>query len=276
MNPDWDPDFLARSPMFEPLRIRADALPSSRWPSPDDLQRMLDRATVPPASGSGARLRFVAQSRKAAAFEDKYEPRIYLTGEVQVRERNWHDLLNALVWMTFPRAKAALNARHHRALLRQHAAGAPNRGREQDAMTLFDEGGILVASADRALLDLIAASAWKRLFWSNRAQVIANMRFHLFGHALYEKALQPFTGITARALLFDVEAGFFNAGLEEQLAYLDALAASRLADLQAVRSPRDLPPLPILGVPGWCAANAQATYYDNEDHFRKRRLRPAP
>jgi hypothetical protein len=231
---------------------------------------------VPPASCGGARLRLVAQSRKAAAFEDQYEPRIYLLGEVQMRERNWHDLLNALVWMTFPRAKAALNARHYRALLQQHAAGAPNRGREQDAMTLFDEGGIIVASSDHALLDLIAASEWKTLFWSNRAQVIANMRFWLFGHALYEKALQPFTGITARALLFEVEAGFFKARPEEQLGRLDALAASQLADPQTVRTPRDLPPLPILGVPGWCAANAQAAYYDDQAQFRKRRRCPAP
>ncbi|MGQ0752197.1 MAG: DUF3025 domain-containing protein [Betaproteobacteria bacterium] len=271
MATDWDPDFLARSPMFEPLRIRGNALPKSRWPSLDDLQRMLDRGSVPPVSGSGARIGFVNQSRKTAAFEDKYEPRIFLTGAVQVRERNWHDLLNALVWATFPHAKAALNARHYRALLQQHAAGAPNRGREQDAMTLFDEGGLIVAARDRALLDLIAASEWKTLFWANRARVIADARFHLFGHALYEKALQPFTGITARALLFEVATGFFDATPEAQLAYLDAAAACRLADPQAVRSPWDLPPLPILGVPGWCAANGEAAYYDNEDHFRKRR-----
>lgn len=276
MNTDWDPAFLARSPMFEPLRIHWGALPKSRWPTLDDLKRVLNCVNVPPASGSGSPLTFVNQSRKKATFEDKYEARIYLKGEVQVRERNWHDLLNALVWLTYPRAKAALNARHYRALLRQHTAGAQNRGREQDAMTLFDEGGLIVAARDRALLDLIAASEWKTLFWSSRARVIADMRFYLFGHALYEKALQPFTGITARALLFEVAAGFFDATLEEQLAYLDAAAASRLADSGAVRSPRDLPPVPILGVPGWCAANAEAVYYDNPDHFRKRSAFPAP
>ena len=273
---DWDPGFLARSPMFEPLRMHCGALPKSRWPTLDDLQRMLDCVDVPPASDSRARIAFVNQSRKTTAFEDKYEARIYLKGEVQVRERNWHDLLNALVWLTFPRAKAALNGRHYHALLRQHAAGAQNRGREQDAMTLFDEGGLIVAARDRALLDLIAASEWKTLFWSSRARVIADMRFYLFGHALYEKALQPFTGITARALLFEVGTEFVDATLEEQLAYLDAAAARRIADSRTVRSPRDLPPLPILGVPGWCAANAEATYYDNRDHFRKRRAFPAP
>ena len=69
----------------------------------------------------GAPLRFVEQGAKAAAFEDKYEVRIYLKGEVQVRAANWHDLLNALVWLTFPRAKAALNERHYHAL--EKAAG---------------------------------------------------------------------------------------------------------------------------------------------------------
>ena len=275
MTTDWDPDFLARSPMFEPLRKHGDALPKSRWPALDDLQRMLGRVSVPPASSSGAPLTFVNQSRKTSAFEDKYETRIYLKGEVQVRERNWHDLLNALVWLTFPRAKAALNARHYRALLEQRAAGAPNRGREQDALTLFDEGGLIVAARDRALLDLIAAAEWKTLFWTNRARIIAEMRFYLFGHALYEKALHPFTGITARALLFEVGPEFFDTVLEEQLAYLDAAAARRLADSEAVRSPADLPPLPILGVPGWCAANAAAAYYENQEHFIKRRAFPA-
>jgi len=38
---DWDPDFLARSPMFEPLRAQAAAF-GAEWPGLDDLQRLLD------------------------------------------------------------------------------------------------------------------------------------------------------------------------------------------------------------------------------------------
>lgn len=270
MTPGWDPAFLERSPMFEPLRIRGKTLCTPHWPSLDDLQQALDQHEKPATNVNGMPIAFMPQDARPKGFEEGYEPRIYLRGEVQVRQRNWHDLLNALVWLTFPRAKAALNARHYQALLAQRSKRAPNRGPEQDAMTLFDEGGVIVAARERELLRLIESFEWKTLFWRNRTRVVADMRFYLFGHALYEKALNPFTGITARALFVEAGADFFQAPLREQLACLDGAMAGRLADPQAVRTPRDLPPLPILGVPGWCAGNADEAYYDNEDYFRKR------
>jgi len=49
-------------------------------------------------------------------FEAQYEPRCYLKGEVPTRAHNWHDLFNALVWLTFPATKAVINARHYHAL----------------------------------------------------------------------------------------------------------------------------------------------------------------
>lgn len=258
--------------MFAPLRVHAARLRTPHWPTLDDLQRALAERRPPVVARSGAPISFVPQERRAGLFEDRYEPRIYLEGEVQVRERDWHDLLNALVWLAFPRAKAALNARHYHALLAQRAAGALNRGPVQDAMTLFDEGGIIVAARDSELLRRIERFEWKALFWHNRARVVADMRFYLFGHALYEKALNPFTGITARCLLFEVDAGLLGAPLEVQLAHCDALAASRLEDT-ALRSPNELAPVPLLGVPGWCTENECESYYDNKAYFRPGRVR---
>jgi hypothetical protein len=46
------------------------------------------------------------------------------TGEVPTRSRNWHDWFNALAWLAWPHSKAALNARHVRAI----AAGRSNAG----------------------------------------------------------------------------------------------------------------------------------------------------
>jgi hypothetical protein len=273
---DWDPNFLERSPMFEPLRRHGAALRLPRWPSPDDLQRALATREPTLTSRSGVRIAFVAQRRSSGVFEEKYEPRIYLKGEVQMRERNWHDLLNALVWLTFPSAKAELNRRHYDALLEQQTSHAPNRGPVQDAMTLFDEGGVVVATRDRELLQLLENYAWKELFWRNRCRVIADMRFYLFGHALYEKALNPFTGITGRGFLFEVEAGFFDAPPEVVYSRLDDMIAGRLADSAALRSTRELAPVPILGVPGWCADNVRDSYYDNADYFRTGRARRSP
>jgi hypothetical protein len=271
MSAAWDPDFLERSPMFEPLRIHGAALRTAHWPSLDDLQRLLAACRPALTTRSGARISFVPQGRRSSVFEQKYEPRVYLKGEVQVRERNWHDLLNALVWLTFPRTKAALNARHYLALLERRARRTANRGPVEDAMTLFDEGGVIVAARDGDLLRLLENFSWKALFWQNRSRVLAEMRFYLFGHALYEKALNPFTGITGRGLLLEVETGFFDASSAAQIAHIDDMAASRLVDPAALCTTRELAPVPILGVPGWCAGNVHESYYDNPDYFRTRR-----
>lgn len=268
MNDAWDPGFLERSPVFEPLRFFGRTVLETRWPSLDDLRRRLAAREPPITTRSGARLSFVPQGRKSNAVEEKYEARIYLRGEVQVRRDNWHDLLNALVWLAFPRSKAALNERHYRALLEQRAAGSQNRGPVQDAMTLFDEGGVIVAARDPELLRLIEDFAWKDLFWRNRARVMTDMRFYLFGHALYEKALRPFAGITGRGVLLEVDTGFFASPLSVQVERLDAMLAARLLDLGRLCSTRELAPVPILGVPGWCLDNAHASYYDNLDYFR--------
>lgn len=272
MTQTWVPDFVERSPMFLPLRPHGAALRSADWPDMAQLQRMLD-ANVPPAvSGGGMRLRLVAPQARGAALEDKYEARIYLRGEVELRPANWHDLMNALVWLAFPRAKAALNARHYRALLRQRSAGVPNRGPLQDAMTLFDEGGVVVAG-DAGLLQLLREFRWKELFWHNRARVESRMRFYLFGHALYEKALSPYAGITGRGILFEAGGDFLGAGTGAQIAQLDAMLEKSLLDDGAWNTTRELAPVPVLGVPGWCPDNARAEYYDNTDYFRPGRGR---
>ena len=270
---EWLSDFLMRSPMFEPLRPLGAGLRSPQCPTLDDLQRLADARESRVLTRSGAPVRFVGQAGKAAGFEDKYEARIYLRGEVQIRAANWHDLLNALVWLTFPRAKAALNERHYLALKKQQTAGAPNRGPEQDAMTLFDEGGVIVVAQDDALLAQIREFRWKELFWRNRARVQSGMRFFLFGHALYEKALRPFTGITGRGVLLAVGKEFFPLSLAEQLDRLDAMVTQRLLETSALKTTRDLAPVPILGVPGWCADNECESYYDNVEYFRPGRTK---
>jgi hypothetical protein len=191
---DWDPDFLARSPMFEPLRALGGVLARPDWPARTVLQNLLERDGNPVMTCNDLPLRLVPAGGRMRSFEERYEARIHLRGEMIFRERNWHDLLNVLAWLTFPRAKAALNARHYAALRSQDAAGAANRGPAQDALTLFDEGGVIVASCDDELLGLLRGWRWKELFWSNRTRLQGRMCFYLFGHALYEKALRPFIG----------------------------------------------------------------------------------
>jgi len=257
--------------MFEPLRAAASGLRGPYWPGCDELNRVIASRRECIASAAGRPLRFVGQQPRQKTFEDKYEPRIFLRGEVQMRSCNWHDLFNALMWLTFPAAKAALNQRHYREIERQRASGAQNRGPAQDALTLFDEGGVIVVASDPALAALLTGCEWKQLFWYRRVEVVQRMRFYLFGHALYEKALAPFLGVTGRGVMFEVEHAFFTLPLAAQLPALDARLAAHIGNAARFVTTRELAPVPVLGVPGWCDANACEQYYDNLDYFRPAR-----
>jgi len=254
------------TPIFDALRPWLSRLPSGRFPRHDDLNALTERSLV---SGGGEPIRFVppASSREASAL---YEVRIFETGEVQTRLDNWHDLFNALVWLAFPKTKAVLN-RHHCEQMRARRAER-QRGTARDVLTLFDEGGVVVGSADATLSALLTDSKWKELFWTRREGVRGCMRFRVFGHAIYEKALEPYKGVTAKALIVDVAPELLDASTERQLAELDASAVRYFSGPQALASTRSLPPLPVLGVPGWERANERQDYYDDVTQFRPRRI----
>jgi len=269
----WDTDQARAAPIFDELRIHGGAVFHAATPGLDDFQRLLDGRDPPVRVSNGLPLRIVRQGHKPLTFEEKYEARIHVRGELQVRQEHWHDYFNVLVWLAFPRSKAALNARHFTALRDQHAARAPNRGPAQDALTLFDEGGVVVASCDDGLIGLLQNWRWKDLFWHSRGQLNSRMRFTLFGHALYEKAMRPFLGITGRGIVLKVEPELLSAPPAERLAELDTRLAAHLADAGRLQGTRELAVIPILGVPGWCAENGCDSYYDNVDYFRPGRLR---
>ena len=269
--PGWDPHFLARSRMFEPLRPHAPAF-GADWPSLDGWQQAFDARRPPVCNARGERLRPVPPGRRAAALEEKYEARIHRAGELPMRTHSWHDCFNALVWLAFPRAKAALSARHYEALEAQHEAARPNRGPVQDALTLFDEGGVIVAHSDEALARLVRAFRWKDLFWRQRGRLAGSMRFVAFGHALFEKGLRPFRGITGRAILVETGPELVTAPAGALIAALDSIIAGHLSDPGRLLATRELEVLPILGVPGWCADNERETFYDDTGYFRPGRL----
>ncbi len=264
-------------PLFAPLYPAITGLAVSSFPTLDDCNALLDSRPSPITVQSGLPLRFVAQQPGKQPFEAQYEPRCYLAGEVQMREHNLHDVFNALVWLTFPRTKAVLNARHYFALLEQPTLANNGRGSLRDANTLFDESGVIVAYSDTPsgadLAGLLRGFQWKKLFWQQREQVRPQssqkaMGFYLFGHGLYEKALQPYIGMTGQGLLLAVQPKFFSWPQLQQLAHLDNLLADYLAAPEHCRSTRDLSPVPLLGVPGWAADNDNAAYYDNAAYFR--------
>jgi Protein of unknown function (DUF3025) len=266
--PDWNRETLLRSALFAPLQPVLAEFAKNDFPTLQDCNALLAARYPPIAVQSGIPLRFVSQQRGKLAFEAQYEPRCYLAGEVQMRAHNWHDLLNALVWLTFSSTKAVLNARHYHALMEEKASGNTRRGAVRDVNTLLDESGVIVAYADAELAELLRNFEWKELFWQRREQVEAAMGFHLFGHGLYVKAQQPYVGMTGQGLLIKVAQQYFSWSLAQQLKHLDSQIADYLATRGHCRSTRDLTPVPLLGVPGWSADNDTAAYYDNTLYFR--------
>ncbi len=262
----FERDMLLQSVLFAPLHAVIANLKADVFPALEDLNAQLlnHRAVVE----SGCGLRFVEPQAGRLAFEAQYEPRCYLTGEVQTRRDNWHDLFNALVWLTYPKTKAAINARHYRALTDISAEMNSQRGAVRDTNTLLDESGVIVAYADEGLADLLRNFCWRELFWQHREESKNSMSFYIFGHGLYEKAMQPYVGMTGHGLLIKVEQAFFGWPVDRQLAHLDDRVAGHLADPQHCTNTRALSPIPLLGVPGWTADNEHANYYDNTAYFR--------
>jgi hypothetical protein len=253
------------APIFAPLRPWVSRLPPGSFPGHDDLNALTGPSVL---SGGGAAIRFLPPAQVTGPSAS-YEIRIFESGEVPTRPGSWHDLFNALVWLAFPRTKAVLNRHHRNEIVARR--GEAQRGTARDVLTLFDEGGVVVVAGDAELAALLRDFKWKELFWARRAEVRRSMHFHVFGHAIYEKALQPHRGVTAKALILDAEPALLDAPTELQLLELDARAAGYFSGAQALASTRSLSPLPVLGVPGWEPANEREEYYDDAAQFRPRR-----
>jgi hypothetical protein len=262
-------DALIASPIFASVRSLVAALPESGFPALDALNAIAADRKI--ATGGGAALRFVVAETDPDATDRSYEERVFETGAVPTRESSWHDLFNALIWLAFPHTKATLNRRHCEEL--RERRGQPLRGTARDVLTLFDEGGVLVACADPSLSRLLRDFRWKDLFWQRRSDVRRRMRFHVFGHAILETALAPFRGLTAKALILDARDGALEWPTDALNTVLDARAAEYFAAPDALASTRSLAPLPILGIPGWTPENDDPAYYDDVGQFRPGRRR---
>lgn len=197
---------------------------------------------------SGRPVRFVPP-RPAGPY---YEIEVFETGGVATRPESRHDLFNALAWLAFPRTKARLNALHAAEIPRENG----RRGRKRDLLTLLDEGGVVVQCADEALLDMLRGFRWKELFWENRERVLRSLRFAVLGHGVLEKALEPWPGVTCKALPV-------GPGPDP-----DAQAAGLLAALPADATPRALPVVPVFGYPGWLPGSDMPAFYDDPRYFR--------
>ncbi len=211
-----------------------------------------------------------------------YETRIHDTGLVHTRgdDGAWHDLFNAVVWLAFPRTKARLNALQAAAIARDGVGS--RRGALRDAATLFDENAALVVLREPALRAAWRAHDWTAVYGPGCAAPAWKGVPVVFGHALLDKLRAPYKAVCAHAWLLDAAPMAQGAGRCPDVASgpdragpLDAAVAASLDEGLARAA---FVPLPVLGVPGWWPANADAAFYDDPAVFRpppRRRVRSA-
>jgi len=268
----WNPHCLT-GPLFEPLTPLAHYLRSFQhhWPSLDDYQHILNSYRAPIQSKNAQPIRFVAQGESPENFEELYEPRIFLKGEVQTRLENWHDFFQVLIWSSFPKTKIELNARHYVAASqrRNDSQTKGNRSTIENVITLFDECGAIIISSNPILLSKIKEHRWKELFYHHRETIRSELKCIVFGHALYEKALTPYIGMTAHCLTLTVQQSQLTLPYKQLITYCDDQISQRFSlDSGDIQSTKDLSPFPLLGMPGWHSENGNENFYNNQQYFR--------
>jgi hypothetical protein len=203
-------------------------------------------------NGQGGPVRFVPASELPVGLP--YERYVFEQRACPTRE-NRHDFFNALCWLGLPLAKRRLNE-----LQASEIAGAgvgAVRGPVRDAITVFDENGA-VLHAPAPLWEALLAREWRRLFVELRP-LWPQARLTIVGHALLEQlSTRPRKNLTAHVLALPAPGGALRA--------LDAWLAAQLAP--ALLAAKPFTPLPVLGVPGWCAENQNFSFYDDSFVFR--------
>lgn len=197
---------------------------------------------------------FVPQSELPSGVA--YEQYIFDTARVPTRD-GLHDFFNGLVWHALPLTKKRLNVLQAAQIARTGIQ--PVRGPARDALTVFDENAALLQAPD-ALWQALVAKDWQRLFGDLRP-LWRQAHLLLFGHALMEKLVSPRKSMTAhvyRVLAADPSMDCMDAWLAQDLG-AEKLAAKPFAHL------------PVLGVPGWWAANEDPDFYRDASVFRPTR-----
>lgn len=261
------PASFADHALFEPIAAWLGRFAAPGLPTHAELDAVLAAAAPDARSGGGAPIRFVPPMGDV----EGYEAHIFARGEVPTRANDWHDFFNALAWCAWPQTKAACNRLHLAELRARAAAGQVGRGPRRDALTQFDECGIVVVSADAAIPALLAAHEWEEALWNRRARLLQSTRFLVFGHGTWDQLRAPFVGLCAKALYRIVDPAWLSLTTADALAETDNWLAGQLAANINTLTPRTLSPLPLLGIPGVTPDNERAAYYRDTRQFRPRR-----
>lgn len=232
--------------------------------------------TKPTHNQTPQTLQFVSQN--ALPEGEAYEQFIGTTGNIPTRD-NLHDLFNGSIWLTFPKTKAMLNYYHMLEIAKQGIS--ERRGRVRDTITVFDENGAVLVTADPNIGEALVDFDWQaslvkpRAKWDNPTQPdnSAQAAVYIFGHALLEQLVHPRKPLCAHSIVIHVAQEFFTLSLAERMRYLDDKVSKYMDTLLSNDDvkPRQLAPLPILGVPHFWAENANTGFYEDRYVFRNGR-----
>ena len=264
----WQNHFNSNDGYWRYFRPYINALPDDSFPSAQCLNQLIPTGLE---TASGQAVQFVDSTQLT---DDDYERRIYHQGIVSTRPDCWHDFFNAMVWLRFPQIKVAINALHNR-VKRQ----AGKRGKLRDALTLFDECGVILVSSDRDFLKAASHRDWQQIFQHQASAWQLNTQIFVCGHAMLEKLLSPYKSMTAKALLVHTDPNTMRLPHDELLVLLDHKIAQLMLAGEVLTSPPHLSPLPLAGIPGWHWQGQQDDlFYADTGVFRPppESLKPAP
>lgn len=272
LNPIWDKHFYQTSPIFSPLaQITKQLTANNNWPDLDAYNQLITKNEKQIVNHNGLHIRFIPQTVQQISFDDQYESMIYQQGLVQTRMASWHDFFQVLIWSIFPITKSYLNALHYQSSLERRQKNPNNklRSKLENFVTLFDECGAVIIYNDPLHKSLIQNFDWRELFINNKKAFTNNLECIVFGHAMYEKSIMPYIGMTAHVLFLYQPDSFFSLPMTVKLAIIDKSLAQLLKENKDWTT-KDLNPFPLLGVPGWYPDNNRLEFYNNDKYFRKK------
>lgn len=230
---------LSRHPIAASVAVALDELlREDAWPSVERLDAVL---------GPRAGVRFERQerARRGTDVRQLYDGLIATGGVVPTREGSLHDVLNALVWASFPLGKRALHQRQFDVLRRHVPDGAsrlPNaRARTSDVLAMLDEGGLLILVPTAEVGRIEAALHDADLTRLSASLAATGSETAIFGHAILEHFAED-RPADPRASTLLVAAGALTDGVRPRL---DALLAAMIADPRAFLAPTPWPAVPV-------------------------------
>lgn len=243
-------------PVFAEFAFAQPWLKSDCWPDLLELDlalaERLAALALPPT-------RLVAQTPALLTDGLHYEQRI-AEGRLATRECNWHDLLNALIWMRHPRIKRAMNRRQCQDIAK---VGVKERTRAQAALTHFDEAGAVVVLRDRRRIGAWDKHDWPGLFLDLQPDEVA---VSIVGHALLEHRLEPDRLLVGKAWVW------LDPAPHERLEEILQACAKQIADASVLNDPLELRPFPMMGLAGWHPHAGRPEFYREAPCFQPVRV----